>query len=278
MVNGLAIWHYPHRTILENVKYFIEQGYSSVSMLGTHMYSVVSDTEQGETLAHLIEESGTILSVHSILPLNHDIESVQEYQKKIDAFAKWQNKYGKIHILSFDVCETIRDNVTDYVAYALQKLPNTKIALEDFGLNENELKQIKRFSSNPHFGYLLDIGHVNIRLRGKNSEGLTLFQNSLLECPQTDNPTYDDFLKVFRSKTFPIFEIHLHQNDGVSDTHNFLDNGCIEMKTIARVLKTVQFDGILTIESAPGYRFECKGEAADQGIQESFKLWKNLML
>ena len=273
MKNGLAIWHYPHRSTLDNVEYFINQGFSSVSLHGNQMFEVACDQTQSARLADLIRERHTLLSIHGALPYTHKECDVQSYMDKIDAFAKWQAKYGLIEVLSFDVHEPIRDHITEYIKYALEHIPMTKIALEDFGLNDDELRQIQPLRANKHLGYLLDIGHMNLRILGKNQEGLTLFKNSPSECPQSSSPTYDDFIRAFKSKALPIFEIHLHQNNGISDQHYFLKDGCIDVPMIAELLHSIQFDGILTLECAPGYRFECKNEAADQGIMDSYSYW-----
>ena len=34
MLNGLAAWHYPHRTLIENIEYFTAQGYEAIGLLG----------------------------------------------------------------------------------------------------------------------------------------------------------------------------------------------------------------------------------------------------
>ena len=274
MKNGLAIWHYPHRTVLENVAFFAQQGFDSVSILGFHMDEICADEKQSAQLAQLISDEGIILTVHHKLPLSHEKESISSFKATIDRFAAGQKRYGLLSVLSFDVAQKIRDNVTPYVEYVLEKVPQSKIAVEDFGLNAAERAQIEHLKEEKRFGYLLDIGHMYIRLCGKNESTLTLFTNSHEECSATDMPSFKEFLAAFRSKEFPIFEIHLHNNDGINDMHYFLDDGTLDIKMIASVLKEVDFDGILTIESAPGCVFECVYPESDKRILESYALWK----
>ena len=274
MKNGLAIWHYPHRTVLENVAFFAQQGFDCVSILGYHMNEICADEAQSAQLAELLADAGIPLTVHHKLPLSHEAESVASFKADIDRYAAWQKKYGLLSILSFDVGQAIRDNMAPYVEYVLGKVPQSKIAVEDFGLNAAERAQIEHLKEEKRFGYLLDIGHMYIRLCGKNESGLTLFTNSHEECSATDMPSFKEFLAAFRSKEFPIFEIHLHNNDGINDMHYFLDDGTLDIKMIASVLKEVDFDGILTIESAPGCVFECVYPESDKRILESYALWK----
>ena len=275
MKNGLAIWHYPHRTVLENVAFFAKQGFDSVSILGFHMDQICADEKQSAQLARLISDSGIALTVHHKLPPDHLKESVRHFQATIDRFAAWQKRYGLLSVLSFDVEQEIRDNIAPYVEYVLDSVPQSKIAVEDFGLTAAEKAQIEHLKSNDRFGYLIDIGHMYIRLCGKNKSGMTLFTNSPDECPKREQPSYEAFLTAFRSKEFPIHEIHLHNNDGVNDRHYFLDDGTLDIKMIAAVLKEIAFDGILTIESAPGCVFECAYPESDKRILETFAIWKN---
>lgn len=277
MLNGLAIWHYPHRNVLDNVKYFIDCGYDSVSLHGAEMYYVACKEDASIRLAALIEESGISLTVHSSMPVDHSEKAVEAFKNQIDAYAAWQRRYGLISVLSFDVPDGVRDAVTEYINYILTALPKTKVAVEDFGLNQAELSMLLPFKNNEYFGYLIDVGHMYIRMKGKNAYSLTLFQNSETEDVQSDAPDYEDFLKAFRSKSFPIFEVHLHQNDGVEDLHYFLDDGTLNVKAVAKVLREIDYKGILTLECAPGFKFECKGADADKRIQRSFDLWKSYL-
>ena len=72
----------------------------------------------------------------------------------------------------------------------------------------------------------------------------------------------------------------LAQN-GVADAdgvyHYFLEDGELDIKMIAEVLKEIEFDGVLTIESAPGYRFKCKYPESDERILKTYEFWKNYL-
>ena len=69
----------------------------------------------------------------------------------------------------------------------------------------------------------------------------------------------------------------MHNNDGYTDTHQFLENGTLDISAIAKLMNELQFDGVITIESAPGFAFECKGQAADDGIAKTFAYWKDCL-
>lgn len=275
MKNGLAAWHYPHRTVLENVKFFAENGFNAVSLLGYHMDDICKNGEDSAALAALVSEYGLTLTVHHKMPATHGERDVAEYQAAVDNFAKWQKEYGTLAILSFDVPDAIRDNVTGYIKYVLQAVPDSRIAVEDFGLTAAERAQIEELKKEPRFGYLLDVGHMFLRIRGENTEDYTLFHNQQDECPRCSEPGYEEFMRAFRTKEFSIYEIHMHNNDGVSDLHQFLENGKLNVQAVAAVLRDLKWDGVLTIESAPGYTFPCYGDDADKGILATYEIWKS---
>ncbi len=276
MKNGLAIWHYPHRTPVENVTFFADKGFQSVSILGTTMYELCLDEDASAALASTVKENNLVLTVHHTFPRILDEKDVKEFKDSIDYMAKWQEKYGLLSVLSFDVPPCVRSDIMPYIDYVLKYEKFPKVAVEDFGLTEHEREQIECLKGNKRFGYLIDVGHMYIRMRGENKRGLTLFNNQPHECPKTDKPGYEDFIRAFATKEFPIFEIHLHNNDGVDDLHYFFDDGTLDIGLIAKVLRDIKYDGILTIESAPGFKFECKYPESDKRILETFEQWKNL--
>lgn len=276
MKNGVTVWHYRNRTVLENAEFFAAHGFESVSLHGASMHKIAADPVEGEKLAEVIKRTGLILTAHHKLPLDHSEKTVEAFKIAIDDIGKWQEKHGCLGILSFDVAQEIRDNITPYIDYVMENVKGAKIALEDFGLNECELAQIAHLKGNLRFGFLIDIGHLNIRLHGKNESGLTLFKNSPAECPASEKPGYEEFLAAFKSKEFPIFELHLSNNDGVEDLHRFIEDGPLDIPAVAKALKAIGFDGVATNESAPGYTFECPFDVADRRICEGTAWWKKL--
>ncbi len=287
MKTGLAIWHYPHRTPIENARYFSEK-LDSVSMLGYHFIDICRDEAQSEELSEALKEHNPVFTVHHKLPLSHSEKDVATYMEDLRLAREWQGKYGALAIYSFDVPQSIRDNIYPYLEAAMKAFEgtDTKIAIEDFGLTEAELQQLEPLKGNAQFGFLLDAGHLFIRLNGKYDGGATLFRYSEMECPgrKFDTaPAKEEFLHALKNKPFPIYEMHLHNNDGAHDIHLFLHNieefvpeGYMDIAMYAEVLKEVGYDGVLTIESAPGMCFKCAGQDADDGIAKTIAYWKNL--
>lgn len=271
MKTGLAAWHYPHRKIHENVTYFLQSGFDYVSLNGPGVLAALNDPEAREALTRAVAEQP--ITLHFPMPNSHKEEDVAVFRKGIDTVAAWQAETGAIDILSFDVYGGVRGNASPYVRYAMERV-GTRTAVEDYGLNDAELRDLASLEGEEKFGYLLDIGHMFIRFNGKNTSGATLFTQSALEANEA---TTEGFVRTLRAKTFPVFEMHLHNNDGEHDTHRFLPDGALDMAAFAEALRTVGYDGYLTIESAPGYQFPCYGAEADAGILRDLALWRSLM-
>ncbi len=272
MKNGLAAWHYPHRSVIENIDFFAGKGFDSISFNGASIAKTLA--ERGEEAADHFRRSGMILTLHYALPGAPEPEKEEPFREGIRIFGEWQRKYGLIENLTFDVSDRVRGCMTQYVDFVFDEVPNCKVGLEDYGLTEMELEQAARYKGNDRFGYLIDIGHLYIRLRGECDSKATLFTHSAFEGPKTDRPDSAAFLNAFKSKTFPIIEMHLHNNDGVKDTHLFLEDGTADVKAIAKAICDFGYEGIVTIESAPGYCFACYGDDADSGILRTLDTWK----
>lgn len=276
MLQGLAIWHYPHRSMVDNIRYFAALGLDSVSVHGAQFVNAIADPAVWDAIGLAVRETGVVFTVHYCLPRGHDPEAVAVFEAGISAIAAWQRTHGSIAVLSFDVPQTIRGGVGigGYLDFVLETVPDCKVAVEDFGLNADERGQIAHLKGNDRFGYLVDIGHLFLRMRGENASGKTLFSHAPDECPVSKSPDAAAFAAALAGKDFPIFEMHLHNNDGVEDVHWFLEQGEMDIPAVAKALKEMGFNGVLTVESAPGFRFECRGKDADEGIRKTLDYWK----
>ena len=276
MLQGLAIWHYPHRSMVDNIRYFAALGLDSVSVHGAQFVAAIADPATAEDLAVAVSETGVVFTVHYDLPRSHEPEAVAVFEAGIAAIAAWQRAYGHIAVLSFDVPQPLRGGVGigGYLDRVLEEVSDCRVAVEDFGLNESERGQIAHLKGNERFGYLVDIGHLFIRMRGENVSGKTLFTHAPDECPVSKAPDAAAFAAALAGKDFPIFEMHLHNNDGVQDLHWFLEEGELDVPAVAHALQGMGFDGVLTVESAPGFKFECRGKDADEGIGRTLAYWK----
>ena len=84
MLQGLAIWHYPHRTIAENVRFFAAYGLDSVSVHGTQFARAITDPAIAEEIARAVADTGVVFTVHGCLPRHHTLEAVEIFETDLD--------------------------------------------------------------------------------------------------------------------------------------------------------------------------------------------------
>ena len=60
MLNGLAIWHYPHRSMVDNIRYFAAMGLPSVSVHGAQFARALADPAVALALADAVREGGVV--------------------------------------------------------------------------------------------------------------------------------------------------------------------------------------------------------------------------
>jgi sugar phosphate isomerase/epimerase len=73
-----------------------------------------------------------------------------------------------------------------------------------------------------------------------------------------------------------LLELHLSDNNGIEDQHLPLGMGGIDFDSLARGVKRVGFDGLLTIEIEPRPSLGDSGAMAKRDIIESLSYWRAL--
>ncbi len=112
-----------------------------------------------------------------------------------------------------------------------------RVAVEDFPLQRSVLEayhaELAPLLDDPRYGILVDVGHMHIRL--------------------TQESYYAgvDVAEYLRRVPLPVVEVHLHDNQGVSDQHGYFGMGTVRFDLVAQALKHIGFAGVSTIEIAP---------------------------
>jgi sugar phosphate isomerase/epimerase len=137
-----------------------------------------------------------------------------------------------------------------------------QFGMEDFPLDTTALdfseSHLDRFLDNPRYGILVDLGHMHLRM----SEG-----------GYFGDMTPTDYLAHL---PVPLFELHVHDNDGRRDQHKHLGDGTLSFGAAAGGVKAAGFDGISTIEVAPALH-DGDPEAEWPRIPMTFETWKTLL-
>ncbi len=136
--------------------------------------------------------------------------------------------------------------------YGVEDFPETPFAMKMYRDHLAPLLDSGRF------GILIDIGHFN---ESKHKFGY--FKGVSPEEHLAQLP-------------LPLLELHLSDNNGMEDQHLPLGRGNIDFESLARGLKQIGFDGLVTIEIDLPRRGGVPVDEARNDIIESLLYWKSL--
>ncbi len=246
---AIAGWHYDHRTVAENAAYFLKNGYDYFSSVGFRFVPVIQNKTEGKHLAEVLDEinanagekDARRLTVHYNLPDPAKTEDVEKFLASIDDIYDWEQQYGHLHILSFDVWYP---GIFFMVKYIVEKFAGTKvhIAFEDYCLNGMDADNAALHKAHP-FYELIDAGHMNIR-----------------EYKNGGKNDYESFSRAYDKLDLPVIETHIHNNDGLKDWHRPIldpemlgnEKGHFDLEMYLNLLKDRKLnDVILTVEIMP---------------------------
>ena len=278
MYQGLSICHFPYRTTAENIYYFAKHGYTAISEHGLFFFDAISDPVKNAAFTKALRDTGVRFTVHHQLPTTFKNYTEEVYTEHMNAFRRWQDETGLLWNLSFDVYPDIRPFASKYIRIALDVFQgtDTRISVEDYGLSPAEKADLEQFRGEAQFGFLVDIGHMNVRLHNTDK----VFSHDALNqwgegapLPPGDGSA-EAFKNAFLSKEFPIFELHLHNNSGKGDEHRCLEEGVIDIPGLARVLKEIGFEGVVSMETVPDWSGSPEYVAQQKEMEQ--EVWRDL--
>ena len=132
----------------------------------------------------------------------------------------------------------LRQRFLDILKGVAQKAQDlgVRIALENVFMSYFYFQHLEEFrdivNAAPGCGVALDIGHAYI-------------SKCMMKYPRPEESILDD---VRRMGIEHLFHVHLHNNDGSRDDHNFIE-GRIDMARILKGLKDLGYDGKVVIET-----------------------------
>jgi sugar phosphate isomerase/epimerase len=136
-----------------------------------------------------------------------------------------------------------------------------RVGIEDLPLDAHALDTYRAdlgpLMASGRYGMLLDVGHLNLRLRR-----WSYFQNLSVA-------------EYIAQVPIPIVEAHLHDNNGEGDQHGHFGFGNVDFAAVAEALKAVGFDGVSTVEVAPSFHDSTPADSRPHA-KASLDQWKAL--
>ena len=269
---GIASWAFTDMTLTEKVRMFADMDYTAVSVLGGFLSEF--DADDLASAERIMEKHDMIFTVHSALRAPDGVVNKQACLDQLEGILKWHRKTGRIACVSYDVAwinvaPGLQHTDPEAIPGLFEKLlemsasSGFRMALEDYPLDNEKICLFAGWRERfPHWGILIDLGHMNIRLNWTRLDTSRSWDKSVVE-----------FLSAIPLK---IVEFHVHNNNGAKDEHLPPYMGIGDLSPVARFIDDTHFDGISTVEFGRAW---CQGDLQTSitAAQESVKFWKSKM-
>lgn len=269
---GIAVWNFLGEELSPKLRMFAEMGYTAASING-RLLDTLSDDDLADA-SRIMDEYDLILTVHSGLVKSDQPLGESTSLIRAERILQWHERTGRIACTSYDtpnvtITEGVRRPDPQPILDVTQKLlsffagSGIRVALEDCPIYPEHMTHLQGWVDEyPHMGILVDLGHMNLRLREPMHD------------PQPLKPgAVESYLRGIPSE---IVELHIHSNDGSADQHAPPYAPNADLTTAARVLRDIGFNGISTIELVPAW-CGMPDEEIIPACRKSLQYWRQLL-
>ena len=267
---GIAVWNFEGDDIAAKLRMFAEMGYTAAS-INNRSLDLLSDEDESR-IAETADEHDLALTFHG--GFTDESQDSQVAVRRAERIARLHERTGRVACTSYDVPGTPvpgccsrkePERILGMLEDVLRTMNGTgvKVLLEDCPLYAEDAVRIDGLRERyPHLGVLIDLGHMNLRLREPRHDPRPL-----------DPGAVEAYL---RRVPWEIAELHVHSNDGTRDQHAPPYAPNADMAEAARVLREIGFDGISTIELVPKWCGLPDDEIED-ACRRSLEHWRGLL-
>jgi len=273
---GIATWNFREGTLAERIDRFAAIGYNAVSLNTIHARPLA----RGEMpeVDDAISRHRLPVTIHGGLspkgePIPHDA-IIAEFR----SYAEWHARTGLLVSINFDAakrqtdtgawemaCDEMRDILAEMLS--ISNGAGFTVGIEDWPRNAEDLRFVEDLRAYPHYGMLIDLGHLNMRIRKSDDP---------------DHPFSIDAAREYLDQmALPVNELHIHNNDGKGDLHAPPTTGTSDLRAIADLLASTGklasrgVKCVSTIELVPAW---C-GLTDEQGwvaARDALTFWRNV--
>lgn len=265
---GLAIWNFTQGTLSQRILHCAEEGFDFVSLIGQDAASLCRG--ECQDVEDIILQTSLGVTIHASMMSGFDPIPPESLLEDFNAFLAWHGRTSRLACIHYDPARTrngaylsshMRNVLKEMLACAART--GVKVGVEDWPVTQDQLAACEDLAQFEHFGLLIDLGHLNIRLRRQHG----------LDVPFPVEAAQD----FFRRLLLPVNELHIHNNNGERDQHAPLFKGTADMSALAEILVQMRVRCLSTIEIVPAW---C-GLDNKQGWQEARKaaeFWRQAYL
>lgn len=267
---GIATWNFREGTLAQRIETFARMGFNAVSLIAGDACAMCNG--QTPDVEKVVDKHSLAVAVHGGFMIGEKLIPDYVLLSDFECYASWNEKTGALHTVNYDAAlVTNEQGERDYDAESMCRVlrrmlsmsneAGFSVGVEDWPRNPEQMKDVAELAVYSHFGILIDLGHMNIRIRDERTKD-ELF-------PARAAQQYLDNISL------PVNELHVHNNNGIKDQHAPLDLGNADMAAVAGMLRRKGTTCISTIEIVPAW----SGLSEEEGLKaaaDSLALWHEL--
>lgn len=267
---GIATWNFVEGSLAERIDRFVEMGYNAVSLIAADARALCAG-KTPEVEAAIARHSLPV-TIHTGLAPTKEPVHAEALLADFESFTAWHARTGALVTINYDAAKIKTDNGVEYQTEAMVGVvaemlrisdgAGFRVGVEDWPLNAEQLREAQELRVCPHYGMLIDLGHLNMRVR----KSLNDFDSPF---PIETAKAHLDAMQL------PVNELHIHNNDGQRDLHAPPTVGTEDLTAVAGLLKAKGVKCISTIELVPAW---C-GLTDEQGMfaaREALGFWREV--
>jgi sugar phosphate isomerase/epimerase len=232
---GIASWNFSTGTLAERIDRFAAMGYNSIS-LNTIDARPLANGQMPDVEEAILRHQLPV-TIHGGLGPKGEPISQDAILSDFRAYTDWHARTGRLVTINFDGakkqtetgawemrCEEMHDVLKEMLT--ISDGAGFTVGIEDWPRCNEDLRYVEDLRSYPHYGMLIDLGHLNMRI------------------PKTDDPDHPFSIDAARdyldAMVQPVNELHIHNNDGKKDLHAPPETGTSDLRALANLLASTQ--------------------------------------
>jgi sugar phosphate isomerase/epimerase len=267
---GIATWNFGEGSLAERIDRFAGMGYNAVSLIARDARALC--TGQTPEVEEALARHSLPVAIHTGLAPTGEPVQAEALLADFELFTAWHARTGALVTINYDAAKLKVGDGWEYQTEAMVGVVGEmlrisdgagfRVGVEDWPLNAEQLHEAEELRAYPHYGMLIDLGHLNFRVR----KSIDYF----------DSPFPIEAVKEHLDRMeLPVNELHVHNNDGKRDLHAPPTTGTADLAAVAALLKAKGVQCISTIELVPAW---C-GLTEEQGwlaAREALGFWRGV--
>ena len=171
---GIATWNFSEGSLTQRINRFVEMSYKAVSLIASDARALC----KGETpdVEEAIKRHSLPVTIHTGLAPTRQPVQADALIADFKLFTEWHSKTNSLVSINYDAAKINTGDgnweyqtaaMCDVVAKMLDISDGAgfTVGIEDWPLNDEQLREADELRAYPHYGILIDLGHMNMRIR-----------------------------------------------------------------------------------------------------------------